>query len=301
MRMAKTFSGSRTRTAQRTTAPAPVTTQFDVRTVYKRRRMPYRKKKRWIRQKRSVQAVIDKRLATNVLHLTDAVPLSRSNASGSQTYYGGLTLMDFPVRAQVAGAVDRLQPPNPQIGTVTGRAKHVIVGQMNNLTISNVSGEGVAYMDLYYWRAKQNCPAAEFADIEAIWSQGFTTNVLNAPTTGGTTVAATDYGITPWANPGWRKYVQVYMKRRIRLPAGQSTELSLRRSKNEYMGPHTLDDQLALMRGKTEGIFIVWTGEPYFDTVYQRARIQNLVFSRVRTLYYKVLQSSVPTAGETTS
>lgn len=209
--------------------------------------------------------------------------------------------MDLPVRTQVAAAVDRLQPANASISNTSGRGKHVIVGQMNNLLIQNLSTEGVAFMDLYYWRATQNCPVAEFADIESVWAAGFNSNVLNAPPTGGTTVAATDYGITPWANPGWRKYVQVYMKRRIRLPAGQSTELSLRRSKNEYMGAYDLDDQISLMRGKTEGIFVVWFGDPFFDTVLRRARAQTLVFSRVRTLYYKVLQSSVPTAGEATS
>lgn len=297
--------GSMTRTNTRLSgsAPSPITFQRDVSTVYRRRRMPYRKRKRWIGMKRRVQAVIDKRLGTNVLHLTDTTPLIRFNGTNSQSYYGGLTLMDLPVRTQVAQAVDRLQPSQPLIGTTGGRAKHVIVGQMNNLTIWNSSETGVAYIDLYYWRAKQNCPVSEFSDIENIWSIGFNTNTLNQPTTGGSTVIASDYGITPWANPGWRKFVQVYKKTRVRLPAGQSTELSLRRARNEYMGSFMLDDQLSLIRGKTEGIFVVWTGGPFIDGTgnAQRAQAQNLVFSRARTLYYKVLQSSVPTAGETTS
>lgn len=262
--------------------------------------MPPYRKRRWIRLKKNVNAVIDKRLATNVLHLTDAAPLSRTNTIGLQQYYGGLTLLDAPVRATVQQAVDRLQPTNPAIANPGGRGKHVVVGMMNNLTITNTSTEGTAYIDVYYWRTKKNCAANQYNSIENLWSTGFTQNVENIPVTGGDSLTAPDLGVTPYANPAWRMYIETYMKRRIRLPAGSSTEMSLRSPKSFYSSGESLTNQLSLIRGKTEGIFIVWTGDPYQPTVGApvRARQQTLIFTRVRTLYYKVLQSSVTTAGE---
>lgn len=303
----RSYNGSqRRRTVRQSTAPAPITYQRDASTVYRRRRMPMRKKRTWIRLKRNVNAVINKRLATNVLHLTDTAPMVITNADGAQQYYGGLTLLDAPVLSSVASAVDRYAPPTGSgiVTPIIQRRKWVIVGQMNNLTIKNNSTEGVAYLDLYYWRTKKNCPSAEASSIETLWTTGFQTNAYNNAGTGSSTVAATDYGMTPWANPGWREYVQVYMKRRIRLSAGQDTELSLRSSKNYYSPGNILVDNLSLIRGKTEGIFVVFAGDPHIvtpPTTTTRSRPQTLVFSRVRTLFYKVLEGSLPTAGETTS
>lgn len=304
----RSYNGSqRARTTgRRTTAPGPVTFQRDVSTVYRRKRMSRGKKKRWIRMKRNVNSVINKRLATNVLHLTDAMPLVAASSEGGQGYYGGLTLLDSSVRARVQEAVDRYAPPTGA-GIVTPtayRRKHVIVGMMNNLTIKNASSAGVAYIDLYYWRAKKNCAIGDYPNIEDLWITGFQVNAYNNAGTGSTTVAATDYGVTPWANPGWRQYIQVYMKRRIRLAAGSDTELSLRTGKDFYSPGEVLMDQLSLIRGKTEGIFVVFAGDPYVVTdpsTTTRARAQRLVMSRVRTLYYKVMEGSLPTAGETTS
>lgn len=295
----------RRRTVRRSTAPAPITFQRDASTVYRKRRMPPRKKKRWVRLKRNVNAVINKRLATNVLHLTDIAPLVVTSADGGQQYYGGLSLLDAPVRSAVADAVDRYAPPTGAgiVTPIIHRRKWVVVGMMNNLTIKNNSTEGVAYLDLYYWRAKKNCPTAEASSIETLWTTGFQANAYNNAGTGSSTVAATDYGMTPWANPGWREYVDVYMKRRIRLSAGSDTELSLRSGKNFYSPGNILQDNLSLIRGKTEGIFVVFAGDPHIvtpPTTATRARPQTLVFSRVRTLYYKVLEGSLPTAGETT-
>lgn len=236
-----------------------------------------------------------------MLHLTDAVPLTRTNDVGKQTYYGGLTLLDAPVRSSVQQAVDRLQPSNPSVATPVGRGKHVVVGMMNNLTITNTSAEGTAYIDVYYWRTKKNLAANQYFSIENLWTAGFTQNVENIPVTGGDSLIAADLGVTPYANPAWRMYIETYMKRRIRLPAGQSTEMSLRSPKNFYSSGESLTNQLSLIRGKTEGIFIVFTGDPYQPTTGSpvRARQQTLIFTRVRTLYYKVLQGSVTTAGET--
>lgn len=269
--------------------------------------MPRGKKKRWIRMKRNVNTVLNKRLATNVLHLTDAMPLVVNNTEGFQGFYGGLTLLDSAVRARVQEAVNRVAPgPGAGItGPAGDRRKHVVVGMMNNLTIKNVSETGVAYIDLYYWRAKKNCAMAEYSNIEDLWINGFTANAYNNPSATGTssTVSATDYGITPWASPGWREFVQVYMKRRIRLAAGSDTELSLRTGKDYYSPGEYLYNELSLIKGKTEGIFVVFTGDPYVVTppnTTTRSRQQRLVMSRVRTLYFKLLEGSLNTAGETT-
>lgn len=253
-----------------------------------------------------MNTVIDSRLATNVLHLRDDVPLERTSLLNSQTYYGGLTLYDRGTRREVAEAVGRLQPDLPYLGGAgepdpTRMAqKFAIVGMMSSLIVKNESDTGTAYIDLYYWRAKRDVPYEEFRGIDNIWSSGWVYNIANAPTTGSVLVG-TDLGSTPWGNPAFRKFVDIRMKRRIRLNAQSSTELSLRTSENFYNSGEYFQDQKSLIRGRTEGIFLVYHGEPYIDTAGGggiQARPQTLLFSRRRTIYYKVLQNSLRTAGE---
>lgn len=308
MRSARRYKTGRsgTKSVQRSTAPAPITFQRDVSTVYRRRRMPRGKKRKWIGLKRRVNAVIDKRLATHVLHLSDDAPLIRTTLVNQQTYYGGLTLYDYATRTAVAQAVDRLQPEQPELPVTNAQLahKHVIVGSMNNLVIKNLSEIGVAYIDVYYWRAKRDVPRTEFTNIELMFASGFSYNVANYPV-GGNVFTWSDVGATPWANPAFRKFIEIRMKRRIRLSAGSDTELSLRSPRNFYNSGEYFQDQKSMIRWKTEGIFLVFRGDPYIVTSGDppvtesfHARSLALQFSRQRTIYYKVLQDAMRTAGE---
>lgn len=268
--------------------------------------MPRGRKRKWIGLKRRVNAVIDKRLATHVLHLSDDAPLIRTSPINQQTHYGGLTLYDYPTRTAVAQAVDRLQPDQPELPVTNAQLahKHVIVGAMSNLVIKNLSDVGVCYIDVYYWRAKRDVPRSEFTGIEHMWQQGFSYNVQNFPV-GGNIFTHSDVGATPWGNPAFRKFIEIRMKRRIRLSGGSDTELSLRTPKNFYNTGEYFQDQKSLIRYKTEGIFLVYRGDPYTTTSGDppvesswHARPQILQFSRQRTIYYKVLQDAMRTAGE---
>lgn len=289
--MAGSGSGARTRSS----APRPVTTQFDSRTVYRKRRMPYRKKRRWIRQKRSVNAVLNKRLATNVHMLR--FNGTTTNAVGQQNYIG-FALFDTEQRSSLSEAVDRLQPDLPDLMTVIPPKvkKYVVVGSMMNAILRNTSESGVAYVDVYYWRAKRDVPAAEFVSLNSIWSQGFGYNVVNTGLAPDSALVHTDPGVTPWANPAMRKFVEIYKKTRIRLGSGQDTELSIRSPKNWYNNGEFFHDQKSLIRGVTNGVLIVFRGGP---SATSQSESQTLRWTFERTAYYKVLENSVRTAGET--
>lgn len=266
--------------------------------------MPYRKKRRWIRLKRSVNAVIDKRLATNVLHLRDVNPQVRSSAtaqgqSGEQRAFGStFTMFDYVSRQEISAAVNRMQPEMPGVDApVDGYNKYVVVGWMMNIIIRNVTDTpSIAYLDCYYWRAKRDVPSVEFADMENMWANGFDYNMWNtAPVPKGSPLDYSDVGATPWANPAMRKFVEIYKKTRIRLGQGQDTELSLRSSRSWYNNGEAFNDAKSMIRGVTQGILVVFHGGPNKVT---NAEIVQLSASRTRTVYYKVLQNSVRTAGE---
>lgn len=266
--------------------------------------MPYRKKRRWIRLKRSVNAVIDKRLATNVLHLRDTNPTVLETANSptvqeSQHYIGSLTTMfDYQSRQEISEAVNRMQPEMPGVDTPAGgHNKYVVVGWMMNITIRNITATPcVAYLDCYYWRAKRDVPLTEFPHMGTMWVAGFDYNIWNtAPVPKGSPLSHSDLGATPWANPAMRKFVDIYKKTRIRLGQGQDTELSLRSSKSWYNSGEVFNDTKSMIRGVTQGILVVFHGGP---TAVSNAERVQLSASRTRTLYYKVLQNSVRTAGE---
>lgn len=207
-------------------------------------------------------------------------------------------MFDYTSRQEIAAAVDRMQPEMPGVDTpAPGHNKFVIVGWMMNIIIRNVTQTpSVAYLDVYYWRAKRDVPIAEFPDMEAMWANGFDYNLWNtAPTPKGSPLDYSDLGATPWANPAMRKFVDIYKKTRIRLGQGQDTELSLRSSKSVYNNGEIFQDQKSMIRGVTQGILVVFHGGPNAVT---NAEIVQLSASRTRTVYYKVLQNSVRTAGE---
>lgn len=290
----KAYNGSgKTKTSQRSSAPAPLTSHFDARTVYRKRRMPYAKKRRWIRQKRSVNAVLNSRLGTNVSLLRNNG--TSSNAIGAQAFLA-FTQFDSDQRTLLADAVHRLQPELPLLGVQPGQGtqKFVVVGTMMNVLLRNTTATGVAYLDIYYWTAKRDVPTAEFASINSMWSSGFNYNVINSKA-GESPLVFTDPGVTPWANPVMRKFVNITMKRRVRLPAGADTEISLRSPRNWYNSGEQFNDMKSMLRGVTGGILIVFRGGP---TGTSQSEAQTIAFTQERTAYYKVLQGNVMTAGD---
>lgn len=259
--------------------------------------MPYRKKRRWIRLKRSVNAVIDKRLATNVLHLRKINPGVVTAAAGQQAALA-IVMFDFELRQEISAAVNRMEPPMPGVDTpAAGYNKHAVVGWMMNTIIRNTTTTpSVAYLDVYYFRTKRDVPLVEFANLQSMWQNGFDINMYNeAPVPTGSPLDFNDLGVTPWANPAMRKFLDIYMKKRIRLGAGQDTELSLRSSKTFYNNGEIFQDQKSLIRGVTQGMLVVFHGGP---TATSNAESVQLSASATRTVYYKVLQNSVRTAGE---
>lgn len=259
--------------------------------------MPYRRKRRWIRLKRSVNAVIDKRLATNVLHLRRVNPTVITAPSGGQGAVH-VVMFDASIRAEISDAVDRMEPIMPGVETpAAGHNKHAVVGWIMNTIIRNTTAEPtVAYLDVYYFRTKRDVPLVEFANMGTMWVDGFNINMYNEATAPkGSPLDHSDLGVTPWANPAMRKFLDIYMKKRIRLGAGQDTELSLRSSKTIYNNGEIFQDQKSFIRGVTQGMLIVFHGGP---TTITNAESVQLTASTTRTVYYKMLQNSVRTAGE---
>lgn len=286
-------SDTRRNTTQ-SSAPPPVTAHYDSRIVYRKRRMPYRKKKQWIRTKRQVNAVLNGRLATNVL-LARNFNSSVFNSESRKQNAFGITLNGLADLENVAGRVASLQPDNsilPTVGNI-GRQKFVIVGSMTTVLMRNIS-EVTAVVDVYYWTTKRDVPLAEFSDINQLWSLGFGYNVANFPI-GGSTLIHTDLGVTPWANPGMRRFLRIYQKRRIRLGAGADTELTLRTAKSYYSPGQQFMDQKSLSRGYTQGMLIVFHGMPGAES---SAEPISLAVTQTSTHYYKVLQNAVMTSGD---
>lgn len=209
------------------------------------------------------------------------------------------TMFERGMRQEIADAVARINSPT-QLTTApqNNSVKHAVVGWMQNIIIRNVSDVStVAYLDLYYWRTKRDVPYDEFASADLLWSNGFTYNATNVDgSANDTALTASDLGVTPWANPAFRKFCEIYMKRRIRLGTGQDTEISLRSPKTFYNNGEYFQDQKSLVRGITQGVLVVFHGGPSFTTT---AEAVELSASMTRTVYYKVLQGAVRSAGDT--
>lgn len=284
-------AGSRTFTSRQKSvkhAPGPITGESDYRGVYRRKPMPRRRRRRWVKFTRRVKAVAEKQVPTNFTvvrrdYVVSSVANQQNMASGMTILGGAGPLTENDDIADIVQQATTLAGVQGTTSlSVKPEAVRVhITGWLAECMINNNSATATTYIDCYYWRAQKDVPTtlatSSLANLVGLVAQGFSDQYtqLVGPA-GAKAMAVTDYGVTPFQSPLFSKCIRVYKKTRIKLAPGGTAQLELRSGKNYYRN-FSYDRNYIYLKGCSEGILFVQYGSP--DGTSRRARATDLTYS----------------------
>lgn len=296
-----TGSRTRTSTSRTSTNPPPITGEHDSRTVYRKRRMPGRRRRRWVSFVRRTQAVISKALSPSFLIRTRAATVTTS--ANKQNWYQGHCVLGYASAdsefTDVAALRDRVGIIATN-GTGTGILpdRFIVTGYMVETQVSN-TGTTTAYIDMYYWRTKRNVPSTikgfTFSSPIAVWQAALQDMQPNVPVLG-STLDPSDYGNTPFQSTNFAKYVSIWKKVRVKLGPGGVTQVEQRSGRNRFINAEFMEPY-SLLGGTTEGILMITYGTP--SATNQYADPVTLCFSTNVNYTYRVLMAATTTGGTT--
>lgn len=248
-------SRSRTNTSRKQAAPFPITGENDAQTVYRRKRMAFRRKRRWRGFVKKTRAVLDKTLGSHyyVITRTD----TGTAASNKQGVTGIHAAMGLNGSSGTWGDVNQLvtlASTQTGGGALNDEMKIMITGWLCETQIVNASTVTV-YIDMYYYRVKRRI-VGSLGDPVTVFAEGLSD--LAQQGTG--TMESTDYGVTPFQSPEWAKNIRVWKKVRVKLAPGGVTQVETRSGRN-YLRNFGVDEHYSADRC-TEGILFVYYGAP---------------------------------------
>jgi len=287
------------RTAQQFRSPAPITGENDWRTTYKRKRMPRRKRKNWVRFSRKVQHVVQKQVAPQYhVFLRQAVIIT---AAGAQGFANVHTVMGANGGSGDRGTNDinlminkalNLADTIGIVPTIKNLRIHV-TGWMIETQIAN-TGSTTAYIDCYYWKAKRDVPSTiqDFGDLWAESMADVAPNLAGAGV-GASALSFNDYGVTPFQGAQLAKSVRIWKKTRVKVAPGGTLQLEQRSGKNYYR-VWSFDEHYSLIRNVTEGIFFIQYGTPtgIASTATAIAQGTTVNYSTNVNYTYKIIQDN---------
>lgn len=293
----KTFrsrTNTRTRGSKRS-YPLPITGESDFRSVYKRKRYPRGRKKRWVGFVRKVKHVIHKSVAPqfNVLLRN----LTVAQAAGTQACNDIFTVLGSNSAvshfADIAYLFERALanriPDNALLPlTIKQNMRLVVSGWMAECCISN-TGETLVYLDCYYWRCKRNVKKETLA-LTNLFAQSLAdVNENMVATATETGLSITDYGVTPFQGVEFAKCINIWKKTRIKIGPGGTTQLEMRSGK-DHVRNFSFDEDYSMLAGVTEGIFFIQYGAPGVLT--PQTSGSTLVFSTNTNYTWRVVQDN---------
>lgn len=254
--------------------------------------MPRRKRRRWVRFKRKVDAVQFTGLGTQsiVFNSSDYI-----NAAAGAQGVGSIALYGLSGLSGTDGNVLMGQNDLEMIKTnasfndakqVTFRSAVLDVTCKNEPVSSEDPGTQIE-VDVYeyVWRPKRQTPIGTSGQSGlAALQQGF---FSQATIGSGAALQPTTRGVTPFQCPEAMSWIKILKKTKFFLPVGSTFTYQIRQPKNFWfdMGdPNTFGAQ-ENCRGRTRGLFFFVKGVPTLATASTGA---NLVIGCTRTYEYKV-------------
>lgn len=246
-----------------------VSNQFDVKTWYKKKNMPRRRKAGWKKFSRKVKAVVNKEIAPTIKLLREA------GAFGTNTnrQNWGIALLY---------TADGSSAPNNDIAV----CKLSVVGSGGNDFASNFRFESACLdlimkndtdtynhgvpqnvdpqkivVDLYHVVCRKDIPLSVAANIYAFINSTFSYSNDDQDTTDQGKIELTDIGAALFHNPLFCRFFKILKKQAIQLGPGQSVELQMRDPKNRKMYGLASEGLIA-KKGWTKGFVYSIRGVP---------------------------------------
>lgn len=273
----------------------PLTNQRDMGTMYRRKRMPYRRRKRWISFKRKVQAVTQQmtgKLQNIILRGGNVTSLANK-----QTGYGGHCVMGLNGDGDTNDVSYLFDRANTFLGGgfLKTAMKIQVTGwmcetQIQNESAAETSSPSGVWCDLYYWRCKRRISSITDSFL-GVWTEALGDLSSTVPI-GGSILDWNDYGITPFQG-GLAKGITIWKKVRTYLPPGGVTQIETRSGKN-YSRVWGTDEEYS-MDTCTEGVFMIFYGTP--STTNATADPVNVRLSTNKNYTWRIIQNNINAGG----
>lgn len=295
-RVARSYTGSRTRTQTQQRSGVGVTTDRDFRRVYTKRRMPPAKRRRWKRFVRKVDAAIEKKKGTmSVCFNTvkeEAVPEGLQRMYGITLFgYRGTTVVGPDSYDRDMFEIANMVKPGDPSGTIEtwNRKIHFRSGVLD-ITFRNVSINAVE-LDLYEYIVKKNVPFSRLIDL----INNSQTDPANLTANQGQTLTHDDVGVTPFQMPTALSYITILKKTKLFIPSSGTGTYQLRKPRNRWWTTSEVDEHANhyAKRGWTCGLWIVQKGVPGIGAAAApvRALSSDVVASITRTYTLKTIDT----------
>lgn len=253
--------------------------------------MPYRRRRRWRKFVKKVEAVAEaKRGTQSVVFNTrkrEQVPENLQRMYGLTLYgYNGSVAAEEWFNndmAQIA-AMGKLGDTN-----VTYNRKIHFRSAVMDVTIRNI-GINAVELDIYEWFPKKDIKFARLIDMIVDGSLDPNT------TTGGNRITHDDVGVTPFQFPSAMQYVTITNKTKVFLsPVDGVSTFQMRLPANRwwYTGSLNEDTTTFAKRSWTKGLWIVQKGVPGVEVLVPantaRSLLSDVVWSITRTYTLKTM------------
>lgn len=272
---------------------APLTYDNDFKTDYRYKRMPKRRRRRWKKFVKRVNAVVNRNQGLKKLLFQDiqrlTTPVNQCNYHSAMLYTPDARVNDLSadigtIFRNILGDVNY-----NDINTVTtqGDVDKKIRFESANMDVSwrNV-GSNPVIIDLYYVRARKTfglLSADTFNNAQGIYANGFIKQGLIIDEEDGTSVGTNksfgiDIGTTPFQSSLFCQTYKVLSKKRITIAPGNTVTMTLKDSRNKVVNAVETRARIC-MRGLTHGYFFQTYGVPGIDGVPVQATTSDIVFT----------------------
>lgn len=269
-----------------------VTTQHDVVTQYTRKRMPRRKKKRWVRKVKAHYAMTTKLLGTTSIVRNSVLGNGFTNDETNQTYL--ITHLYGSNGAEVINRENATSDINQILvsdNRVPDNGKIMFTGACLDMTARN-TGTLPLEADMYLIIHNNASKHSSSTEAEII------INNSNTPLQPGAGAGVTDFtlsnrGVTPFQFPGWTKMGnKIIMKKKYFLPVGSTFTYQWKDSKNYVVDVANIVDfgTNFVYRNMTKTVMIVF--KPLVASAVGPGNTARLDVGCTRSYSYKILENN---------
>lgn len=264
---------ARTRTTNTVLAPrgaavassTPISQYHENRLLYRKRRMPKRKKRIWKSFKRKVQYISNTQQKKQVMYSKTSFDLT--SAVDAQATFDCLMFTGW--NGTVSSWYDMLRCATiaQQSTLTTNLCRFYVTSARMNMTYYN-AGDKPAYLDLYWFRCNRDC---ERGAIDIINKNVSTTWQNEASATGTNVTTSTVFGTTPFMVQGIQGYIKIYKVSKHYIAAGQSIEFTIKDPRNHFIKETAIEQNAnsvatvvpqTMLKGKTQGVIGCAYGVP---------------------------------------
>lgn len=291
-----------------------VTSQHDSRQVYKKRRMPAKKRKRWTKFIKKVQAVEEKSKATRSVVFNDLQQMTNGGSSTTlkqQAFFffplysckstfqgGGSSLQDREIYSDLNRVVTS---EFNAAGNTNVRRLHFMAAILDITFAGQTTIATPTELDLYYIQFRKDVYHSSF-NLFLLEQQNMLPGTPNAAR-----LDMAGMGVTPFEFPTLCSTVRIIKKEKIIVAPGQIVTRQWRIPKNKslyskdfrhlnqnFAGTSaTIDQDMFAQRNWTCGILAIAKGTPTANS----ERPVDLQVGFTRTYHYKVYEYSADASG----